>query len=79
LSVAHGVLLISSAEGLFRYFDGRFEKLASTPNLSALAVSSGLLAAASPAQVTLYRFAGSPIIQTSAQTAAPAVPIVGSL
>ncbi len=76
LVAAQGVLLIAAAEGLFRYQDGRFQKLAATPNLSALAVGPALVAAVSPTVVSLFRFSGTATLP--AAPVAPTVPTVGT-
>ncbi|NLI77412.1 MAG: hypothetical protein GX442_13350, partial [Candidatus Riflebacteria bacterium] len=75
LVAAQGVLLIAANEGLFRYQDGRFEKLAATPQVSALAIGPSLVAAASPQAVSLYQFAGGSPLPA---TLPPAVPMVGT-
>ncbi|RCK80130.1 MAG: hypothetical protein OZSIB_3634 [Candidatus Ozemobacter sibiricus] len=76
LVAARGVLLIAAAEGLFRYQEGRFQKLAALPDLSALAIGPGLVAAVSPTAVSLFQLTGSAIPPVA--PLAPAVPTVGT-
>ncbi|HOY66103.1 MAG TPA: hypothetical protein PLP29_04390 [Candidatus Ozemobacteraceae bacterium] len=63
-------LLVCSEEGLFRYRDGRFEKLTGSIGQKALALNGEFVATVGPNRVILHTFAGVPTVQPGTMPAA---------
>lgn len=94
MAMVGDALLVCSEEGLFRYRDGRFEKLSGDLGQRTLAINSEFVATIGPKRILLHAFQGMPAVTASALTpsvtpvpvtpsaipaAAPAQPIIPSV
>jgi len=75
LLAVNGTLLVLGQEGLFRYRDGRYEKLAEPINGRVMSLGPRLLAVAGPGRVSLYAFVPA---QGAGGSLVPVVPSVGT-
>ncbi|HQG29603.1 MAG TPA: hypothetical protein PLY73_13710, partial [Candidatus Ozemobacteraceae bacterium] len=66
MAMAGDALLVCSDEGLFRYRDGRFEKLSGDVGQRALAISGEFVATVGPKRILLHAFQGLPTVNGSA-------------
>ncbi|HEY9071336.1 MAG TPA: hypothetical protein VIV61_13850 [Candidatus Ozemobacteraceae bacterium] len=72
-------LLVCSDEGLFRYRDGRFEKLTGSIGQQVLAINGEFVATVGPGRVILHTFAGIPAVQSATPgVSAPQTPALSA-
>ncbi|OQA08400.1 MAG: hypothetical protein BWY66_01016 [bacterium ADurb.Bin374] len=78
MAMVGDALLVCSDEGLFRYRDGRFEKLSGDVGQRALAINGEFIATVGPKRILLHAFQGLPSVAASAEPPANATPIVAA-
>ncbi len=74
MAMVGDALLVCSDEGLFRYRDGRFEKLSGDVGQRALAINGEFVATVGPKRILLHAFQGVPTVTASALTPANVTP-----